>query len=360
MACCMKYISGLIFHEHDFIEGYVGYEDGIIQEIGKGRKDGEIKGTIIPTFVNAHTHIGDSIVKKVLGGKIKGTIEELVKPPNGLKHRILREAEDEEIVGTMSSTIDDMLSFGISCFWDFREMGLRGVKQLYRAQIGSPIKSRIFGRPQKIEYCKDEMEALLKVVDGIGVSCITDWDYSELEKVAKHAKKEGKLFSLHASEAFREDIDLILDLNPDFLIHMTKANDGDLEICADNDIPIVVCPRSNAFFGLMPDIKRMLKKGLTVALGTDNVMIASPSLFDEMRFLSERNKLYRLSDDQIFNLCLNSRKLLNPKDSIGFKEGYEAELLVLDISTSNIPHHILHANSRNIKLICMGNWEETK
>jgi len=108
------------------------------------------------------------------------------------------------------------------------------------------------------------------------------------------------------------------------------------------------------------DIKRMLKKGLTVALGTDNVMIASPSLFDEMRFLSERNKLYGLSDDQIFNLCLNSRKLLNPKDSIGFKEGYGAELLVLDISTTHITHHILHANSRNIKLICIGKWEETK
>jgi cytosine/adenosine deaminase-related metal-dependent hydrolase len=48
------------------------------------------------------------------------------------------------------------------------------------------------------------------------------------------------------------------------------------------DLPVVVCPRSNMFFGMVPPLARMVKAGVTVALGTDNAMIHQPDLFVEM------------------------------------------------------------------------------
>ena len=65
-------------------------------EKGTSPKKPICKGLIVPTFVNAHTHIGDSFIKKK-HIKLPRNIEELVGPPNGLKHRLLNVASDKEI-----------------------------------------------------------------------------------------------------------------------------------------------------------------------------------------------------------------------------------------------------------------------
>ena len=62
-----------------------------------------------------------------------------------------------------------------------------------------------------------EVEAILKIADGIGASALSDWDADDLRSLAGMAKAKGKLFALHASEAVREDIATILALKPDFL-----------------------------------------------------------------------------------------------------------------------------------------------
>ena len=41
--------------------------------------------------------------------------------------------------------------------------------------------------------------------------------------MAGKAHEQGKLVALHASEAAREDIDAVLDLRPDFLVHMVEV-----------------------------------------------------------------------------------------------------------------------------------------
>ena len=65
-------------------------DEGKIIEIGKDAKEGKIidvEGSIIlPTFLNGHTHIGDSIIKDEGYGL---SLSEMVKPPNGVKHRAL-------------------------------------------------------------------------------------------------------------------------------------------------------------------------------------------------------------------------------------------------------------------------------
>jgi cytosine/adenosine deaminase-related metal-dependent hydrolase len=167
----------------------------------------------------------------------------------------------------------------------------------------------ILSRPSSMEYDKEEVNSLLNNSQGIGISAISDWDYSNLEKLATSAKERGKMFAIHASEWMREDIDAILDLNPDFLVHMVRATDDDLEIVADSRVPVVVCPRSNAFFSLRPNIDLMIDHGIQLMLGTDNAMLVSPKILDEARYCYEH---FRLPIEKIMEMIsYEPRKCLN-------------------------------------------------
>ena len=261
----MKYVSGQIYNGEEFTYGYLGFEEGLITDTGTGsKKDAIAKGIIIPTFANAHTHIGDAVIQD----EIQGSLEEVVAPPSGLKHRVLGNTRPETMIETMRTMAKQMLHAGIEHFCDFREGGIEGVRLLKEALGESHLKPKILGRPKRMTYVEEEMKNLLESVDGIGLSSISDWPGNDLKQTAKHAKREKKSFALHASERKREDIDAVLDLKPDFLVHMNEASEQDLSICADNEVPIVVCPRSEVFFGHIPDIPRMLEKGLCLALGT--------------------------------------------------------------------------------------------
>ena len=92
----------------------------------------------------------------------------------------------------MKESINVMIKTGVSCFCDFRENGISGINQLKKALEDKPISSLVFSRPDRLTYDRDEVELLLQNSHGIGLSSVTDWDYSELEKVAKHAKKRGR------------------------------------------------------------------------------------------------------------------------------------------------------------------------
>lgn len=359
----MKYVSGQIYRGERFEEGYIGFEDGIIKEIGKGiKKESVAKGIIVPTFVNTHTHIGDAVIQE----EIKGGIEDIVAPPNGLKHNVLRNTLPETMMETMKFVSQKMYHSGIEYFSDFREGGIEGVNLFKKALKDSPLSYKVFGRPAAMKYDEHEMEELLKKVDGIGLSAISDWSHDEIKHISEHVKKEKKSFALHASERVREDIDAILDLKPDFLIHMTEAKESDLEICAENEIPIIVCPRSEVFFGHIPDIPKMVEKGVTLALGTDNAMLNKPySLLREMEFTYKISKLKGGVDAElILKMVLqNPRKVLNLGDDICLGQQKKANFVVFDLPKKDPAHAIVNgACSRDISMISINNhiWTNSK
>lgn len=325
----MDYVSGEVLTDDGFKNGYIGFEKGTIVEVGKDNpsKKPICKGLILPGFVNAHTHIGDSFIRKKKI-KLPKNIEELVAPPYGLKHRLLNKASDKEIIIGMKESIKDMTKTGVSCFCDFRENGILGVKQLKDALKDTNVSSLILSRPKKLNYDEDEVESLLEKCDGIGVSSISDWDYSNLQKLAKHARNRGKMFALHASERVREDIDLVLDLNPDFLVHMIYATVDDLERVKDEDIPIVVCPRSNSFYGLRPNFELLKKKQIDVLVGTDNAMLNSTSVLDEIKYIRAISNLFS-KEELLYMITYSARKALNLNCNI-LGPNLPAEFVVLD------------------------------
>jgi cytosine/adenosine deaminase-related metal-dependent hydrolase len=356
----MRYVSGQILKDNRFEEGYLGFENGIIQDIGKGKKNEAMtKGIILPTFVNAHTHAGDAVIQP----RVKGTLEELVAPPNGLKHRVLSETSPEKIVDAMRDYLSMMLKSGTGFFCDFRESGAEGVSQLKEAMENSPLRSMILGRPNSMEYSRLEIDALLTEADGIGLSAVSDWNENEIMKISRHVKEAGKKFALHASEGKREEIDTILDLEPDFLVHMTKATDSDLQLCAENNIPVVICPRTNLFFGTKPPIRRMLEHGLCLALGTDNAMINPPDIIKELEVVYEilRSNGSVNIYDVLRMVMQNPRKVLNAGEHIGPRIGDIAEFLVIETSEKNPIKTLVNGEcNQKIGLVSLGEFLWTK
>jgi len=258
---------------------------------------------------NCHTHIGDAFISLDKTAGRRWNVEELVAPPHGLKHKMLEEASERTVGEGMRKAISVMRRCGTTHFCDFREGGVRGAEQLRKIAESEGINAIILGRPAELKYDRDETDEILGIANGIGVSSISDWDYDELQKVAEHTRKRKKMFALHASEAFREDINAILDLKPTFLVHMSSASIDDIEIVADEEIPVVVCPRSNAFFGIRPDIEGMVAHGVTLLLGTDNAMIVPPDIMDEVDYLLNN---FDVSREQALEMVYeNPRKSLN-------------------------------------------------
>lgn len=307
----MDYVSGEILTDGGFKSGYIAFEKGKIFETGKGNppKKPICKGLIVPTFVNAHTHIGDSFIREK-NIDLPKNIEELVAPPNGLKHKLLREASDEDVIKGMEKSIDTMIKNGTKYFCDFRENGILGISQLKAALQLWKIKSLILSRPDSLKYDKNEVGILLKSSDGIAISSISDWDYSELQKVARDTREKNKIFALHASERIRENVDDILDLKPNFLVHMIKASESDLIRAKENKIPIIICPRANSFYGLKPNFNLLKKVGVDLLLGTDNAMLNSPVILDEIKYVKSISKDYS-TFELLYMTTIGARKALN-------------------------------------------------
>jgi cytosine/adenosine deaminase-related metal-dependent hydrolase len=275
---------------------------------------------ICPAFFNAHTHLGDTIA---MDCATKGDLEAIVTPPDGLKHRLLAAASRQDLVSGMRASIQDMIAGGTRGCADFREGGEDGVKALKEAVRGLSFQPVIFGR--------DGGERL---ATGLGISSTRD--ISNLEKKVADARAEGKKIAFHAGERDRDDIDAALAFDPDLLIHMTHATKKQLRECADREIPITVCPRSNWILRVAssdrhPPIRQMLDIGCTVFLGTDNVMFVPPDMFGEMAFVSG---IYHITPGDILRAAVSGSALTGKPSFI--TKGARAAFFTIDPSRSGL------------------------
>ncbi|MEF8851387.1 MAG: amidohydrolase family protein [Haloarculaceae archaeon] len=311
-------LDGTVLAGREFepVEGRVVVEDGEIAAVQS--RPTRSTDVILPAFVNAHTHVGDSIAKEAGEGL---SLEGLVAPPDGLKHRLLRAADREEKVAAMRRSLQFMESAGTTAFLDFREGGVDGVESLEAAAEGLDVAPVILGR---------EEIAAMERSDGFGASGAEDGDFARERNATARA---DKLFGIHAGEVRASDINPALDLDPDFLVHMVQAEELHLDRVADSEIPVVVCPRSNLVTGVgVPPIAELADR-TTVALGTDNVFLNSPSMFREMEFAA---KLADVSAREVLRMATVNGAEIAGLDCGVVEEGRDADLLVLDGNTDNL------------------------
>lgn len=319
------HLEGTILVGPDFepVEGRVVVADGEI--VGVEERDTGSDDVILPAFVNAHTHVGDSVAKEAGEGL---SLDELVAPPEGLKHRLLRETSREEKVVAMARTLRYMEATGTGTFLEFREGGVDGVGALRDALAGEGVA---FGERavESVVFGRDDPD-VLSVADGYGASGARDADF---DAVRSETREAGKPFGIHAGERDADDINAAMDLDPDFLVHMVHAEGIHLERLEDRGTPVVVCPRSNLVTNVgVPPIRELTER-TTVALGTDNVMTDSPSMFREMEFAA---KLSDLPAREILRMATRNGAEIAGLNRGVVREGADADLLVLDGDSDNL------------------------
>ena len=287
--------------------------NGVITDISPAR--GNSGKLILPAFFNAHTHIGDTVA---LDTPIDRPLKELVAPPDGLKHVILRETSQDKLISAMRHTMEFMVQGGTTGFADFREGGEAGVSAISSARI-SGITPVILGR---------DGGELTAESAGLGLSNAHRLD-SEIEAAAA-AKRAGKLVAVHAGEGGIKDIEPAFELEPDLIIHATNFRPQDIRRAADEDVAVVLCPRSNWLLGVTdsakkPPVRELLDAGCRVYLGTDNVMFVSPDMAAECAFLMT---VYKTTPEEALSMAFGGFSLAGTSSVI--EEGKPANLCVMD------------------------------
>jgi cytosine/adenosine deaminase-related metal-dependent hydrolase len=332
------------------------------------RVDG--RGWIVaPSFVNAHTHIGDVVAKEAGFGLPSWDV---VMPPDGVKVRVLREAADDALVAAIRDATRVMLASGTTTFADFREGGAHGAELLRQATEGSGVRAIAFGRHGKhpphdeadLEANRgglspelvEEMHRMLDTLPGWSVPLAFDVTDQGLRDTAEHVRGRGKLLATHCVETDRYrqicrrrfgdgDVERVVKhLKPDHIVHMTSGTDEEFDLVARAGIPVVVAPRMQSVMGIgLAPVDRMVKAGVTVALGSDNGMLASPNLLKEMEFLSRATRAARHdpsfpSPKLLLQMAtIHGARALGMQAELGSIEaGKRADLVVFDATSANL------------------------
>jgi cytosine/adenosine deaminase-related metal-dependent hydrolase len=390
-------LTGLSIVAEDTMEfvpkGFIEIESGRISAWGEGsvprnRDCVHCGGLVaIPGFVDAHTHVGDSVAKDAAVGR---SIREIVSPSGGLKHKILRETPEADLVSGMRNSVTDMIRSGITTFADFRENGTKGVQLLSRALEGLPIRGEILGRLAEQpfsdeelarntahlpESAREELEGILEIAHGISSSSANDLTDCALKEIAVAASSKGKLKAIHVAETEGNlqkslsrtgstDVSRVLNyFDPDFLVHMTNATEEDIESVQRRNVPVVCCPRANAILGVgVPPIMRLMWNKHPIALGTDNIMLNSPDMFREMDYLSRvtravsRDPAEPEPKEVLRMATINGARALKVESETGsIKINKQADIVLVDAGEPNlsgsrdpIASLVLRASTRNI------------
>ncbi|MDX1371652.1 MAG: amidohydrolase family protein, partial [Nitrososphaeraceae archaeon] len=352
---------------------------------------------VIPGFINAHTHIADSIGKDIY---INSEFEERIHPIYGIKQKILKNSKQEHLEYFIRNSAISMLKKGVVAFADFREGGVEGIKLLLNSLSDLPIKSIILGRLEYyfdlkeyqttkiLQYNKKKLNDqkipselltsvmnVLELGDGLGISganentnlALKQYRYvfnqfnkhkflknkSQKKIIAIHAAESKKTFAFSKKYTGKTEVERsIIFLKPSLFIHMTHATLNDLALVAKNNIGIVICPRSNGILGNgIPDILSMLKLGCKIAIGTDNIMVNSPDLLREVDYIwkvsrSQQSK-YSVQNDMkelLKMITVNPGDLFN-LNSGAIVKGKFADLLFIDKFNLELqPIHNIYAS----------------
>lgn len=306
---------------------------------------------MVPGFINSHIHIGDSFAKEE--GFNRNLID-IVAPPYGLKHRLLRTTSKEIINEGVKKAVIEMMSNGITFFVDFRENGAEGINILRESLQESSIFNLVLGRFLNFS----EIEVVYEKADGIGLPSYNNLSLKAKDKLHNLKRCNEKLIACHDSEVNRDEKlfdEMLKDNLVDIIIHGTQYNRKDLKKVQEKKKSLILCPRCNGYFGVgFPPIIDIIDLNIPISLGTDNIMANSTDLFEEMRYLY---RIYRVLSQNKRDCILTSKDLLKTvtinaaknykiqKEFGSISEGKYANFFMVDLNDPNFYSYKLDQNN---------------
>ncbi len=326
-------------------------DGNLILEMGTTKPSAyDFTGVLLPTLEDAHTHLADRRLSVPPGTPVA----DVVRPPDGLKHKYLAAAPEEELVGSIRAGIEDLIATGATAAHEFREGGIEGVRA-YRKALDSLTPDKrmhfqpvVLGRPgSSVERPKDEkafwskMSRLLSACDGLGLSAISDGDPVWNVEVGRFARGQDKVVEVHCSESAREPVEAALQAGAQQVVHMIHGTLEDFQRLAQAQVPVAVCTRSNEFFGLKAPVDLMVKAGIDLRIGTDNAFLGRPDMFLEARAFARAHKAKAgLTPFQILSFLLR-RKGLNGGLAIAPREAVRPDFLIVNIQSEKPQRDLL-------------------
>jgi len=340
------------------IKANILISDGEIVEVSPQASKGKIidarRCIIAPAFINSHVHLGDSVAMDQGDGK---SIEEIVKPPEGIKHRILAETHYSTLINFMKSSMWEMLKTGTTTFIDFREGGNEGINIINEASEEVPIRNIVLGRHESFldphinqrELMKRILE-LLESCDGIAPSGLGEITDETATAIVQKTRESGKLSAIHVAEYEQVQLDSLntkgktevqraMDAGFNLVIHLTSPLKDDIKQVAKSGTPVVCCPRSNGSLAVgIPPIKKMFEEGIQILLGTDNIMFNSPNMLREMEYTLKITRAYYkeyFPPEEIIKMAtVTAGNALNLNTG-SIMEGKLADLIIVDQISGN-------------------------
>ena len=345
-------------------------EEDQIVHIGELKEDIKVDKTIngknklaMPGLVNAHTHIGMSLLRNYADDlPLHEWLTQKIWPTEAnLK------AEDV-YWGSMLSMVE-MIQSGTTAFCDMyffmeevgkglEEIGMRGVltRGLIEEQGQNADKLLETKNLYKNWHGKGNGRIKVMVAPHAPYTCSPEF----LEEIMELAKELNTGVHIHLSETEKEvrdsleqwgksPIEHVYDLglfdSHTVAAHCVHVDDKDIDIMKANNVNPVNNPSSNLKLasGFAP-IDKMLKAGINVALGTDGSSSNNNlNMFEEIHLASIINKAVNKDAvsvpaiDALKMATINGAKALDWNEEIGSIEtGKKADILLIDLDKPHL------------------------
>ena len=306
--------------------GSIGIERGRITALWRGHEDApesssaavlRFAGCIaVPALINAHVHLRDAIAAEAAVGQ---RLEQSVMGPSSTRARRLAAATSDQRIAAMHRVLQHAAQLGTAALADFCDGGLQGIAEVHAAAADVPIDVIVFGRlsaPQDAAAVRanaplsaiqrSELDQVLELADGFATATINDYSDRAWQEIRGRTQQIGKMLAVHLAEhadqcaaslalCGRSDVERVLEIEPDHVVHLTQVSMDGLAAVERHNIPVVVCPRSNAMTGIgYPPLDELMRSQHPVALGSDNVMLNAPNLWREMEYAAKSLRAARL------------------------------------------------------------------
>ena len=350
-------------------KGSVLIEDEIISKISNDLVDGDANKVInaenkllIPGLVNTHTHLSMNILRGSGDDLPLDTwLNDCIWP---LEANL---TEDICYAGSLLACLE-MIKTGTTCLNDMyfnmgsvanaiEDSGMRGLLAYCIIAFDDETLQK------EIEITTEFVDKYHNTADGRITTAISPHaPYTTTPDVLKWVRaestKRGMPIHMHVSET-KKEIDDIVELygmrpfeyleSLDFLgsdviaAHAVHLSEKEIEIIKKYDVKLSHNPTSNMKLasGVSP-VDNMLKKGITVSLGTDGAASNNNlNMIEEMKIAALLQKVHNydataLPAEKAFEMAtINGAKTLGMEDKIGsISVGKKADIVLLDIKSN--------------------------
>jgi 5-methylthioadenosine/S-adenosylhomocysteine deaminase len=362
---------------------YIGAEK---PERNYGEEYNGSRKVLIPGLVNAHTHSPMTL--------LRGYAENLPLD-RWLNERVFPFEDklncDRAYYGTMLSIAEQLKSGTTSSsdMYFFQDGVLRAVKDAKaKTNFSRSLVSfgdADFNNDDRVKEALEAVEKYHMTENGrIKIDMCLHAEYTNtlkfIEQFGEYTKGRGLINHIHLSETKSEHENCkkkygktparvfydagVMD-TPALFAHCVWIEPSDIELLKEKNASVAHCPASNLKLGSgVCDTYALIEKGVNVAIGTDSA--ASNNGLDMMRemYLAAilpkgiNNKADIVTPKQILKMATRNGAIAQGRDDCGLiKEGYKADLVVLDMNSPNmfpdydvVNNIVYSANSSDVAL----------